>query len=202
MIAWCNFAILLTASLLALYFYVKSVGPAALEKKIGPKAYGKCGQYRIISSVFMIVMMLNFVAYRFYPLPLPLPRHFPWSWWLSFVIAVVIGAPSGYLMWRGVRDAGEETMVPKKEHRMYKGIYEKIRHPQAVGELPLWWAIAFVLHSPFLVLFSFAYVPAWIYMCIAEERDLVIRYGQAYEEYRKKTGFWFPKRTIGDRKSS
>jgi protein-S-isoprenylcysteine O-methyltransferase Ste14 len=26
-----------------------------------------------------------------------------------------------------------------------------------------------------------------------EEKDLMIRYGKAYEEYRKKTGFWFPK---------
>jgi protein-S-isoprenylcysteine O-methyltransferase Ste14 len=77
---------------------------------------------------------------------------------------------------------------------MYHGIYEKIRHPQAAGELPLWFSIAFILHSPFLLLFSLVFIPAWIYMCVAEERDLVIRYGQSYEEYKKRTGFWFPKR--------
>ncbi len=194
MIAWCNFAILLTASLLALYFYVKSVGPAALEKKIGPKAYDKCGQYRIISSVFMIVMMLNFVAYRFYPLPLPLPCHFPWDWWISALLALLIGAPAGYLMWRGIKDAGEETMRPRKEHKQYTGIYQRIRHPQAAGELPLWWAIAFLLDSPFLVLFSFLYVPFWIAMCLAEEKDLLLRYGSTYARYREQTGFWWPKR--------
>jgi methanethiol S-methyltransferase len=68
-----------------------------------------------------------------------------------------------------------------------------IRHPQAVEEVMLWWVLAFLLNLPFLVLFSFVYLPVWIYMCVAEERDLVIRYGEAYEMYRSQTGFWFPK---------
>jgi protein-S-isoprenylcysteine O-methyltransferase Ste14 len=202
MVGCLNFAVLVICSCLALYFYIKSVGPAALEKRIGEIAYKRCARYRVIASVFMFVMLGNYILYAVYPLPIDFPRTFPWNWWLSFMIAVVIGVPSGYLMWWAVKDAGEETMVPKKEHGMYKGIYEEIRHPQAVGELPLWWAIAFVLHSPFLALFSLLYIPAWIYMCIAEERDLVIRYGQVYEEYRKRTGFWFPRRAKMNKKSS
>jgi hypothetical protein len=35
MIAWVNFAILVASTLLTLVFYIKSAGPAALEKKIG-----------------------------------------------------------------------------------------------------------------------------------------------------------------------
>jgi protein-S-isoprenylcysteine O-methyltransferase Ste14 len=31
-------------------------------------------------------------------------------------------------------------------------------------------------------------------MCKAEEKDLVIRYGKPYLEYRKNTGFLIPKR--------
>jgi protein-S-isoprenylcysteine O-methyltransferase Ste14 len=31
-------------------------------------------------------------------------------------------------------------------------------------------------------------------MCLAEERDLVLRYGEAYEVYRERTGFLLPKR--------
>jgi protein-S-isoprenylcysteine O-methyltransferase Ste14 len=85
-------------------------------------------------------------------------------------------------------------MVLKKEHTLYGGIYEKMRHPQATGELPFWWVIAFLLHSPLLVLYSFVWVPVFIMMCLAEERDLVIRYGKAYEDYRQRTGFLIPKR--------
>lgn len=97
-------------------------------------------------------------------------------------------------MYRGVEDAGEETMRPKREHTLYGGIYTRIRHPQAVGELPLWWALAFPVNSPFLVLFSFCYVPVWYYFCVVEERDLLIRYGAAYDNYRATTGFWLPRK--------
>jgi protein-S-isoprenylcysteine O-methyltransferase Ste14 len=193
MISWCNLGVLIAASLLALHFYIRSVGPAALEKKIGPKAYEKCGHYRTISMVFMIVMVLSFVVYRFHPLPVPLPKNFPWDWWISGVIALSIGVPSTYLMLRGVKDAGEESMRPRKEHTLYGGIYQKVRHPQAAGELPLWWAIAFFLHAPFLAVFSLLYIPFWIAMCLAEEKDLLLRYGDAYAHYREQTGFWVPK---------
>ena len=80
-------------------------------------------------------------------------------------------------MYRGVKDAGEETMKPKREHEMYDGIYQRVRHPQAVAELALWWAIAFIIHSPFLMLFTLFYIPVWYYFCVAEEKDLLIRYG-------------------------
>jgi len=192
-IPWLNFGILIASSFLFTLFYVKSVSPATLERRIGPSAYQRCATYRVISSVFMFIVAVNYILYHWFPLPLPLLRTFPWPWWVSAGIAVLISVPSQYLMIRGVKDAGEGTMKPKREHTMYGGIYTRIRHPQAVGEFPLWWVLAFFMHSPFLVLFSFSYAPVWYYMCVAEERDLLIRYGAAYEEYRNKTGFWLPK---------
>lgn len=193
MIAWINFSILIASSCLFTLFYVKSVSPAALEKKIGGFAYQKCATHRIIASVFMMVVAVSYILYYWFPLPLPLPQTFSWPWWISAVISVLIAVPSSYLMFRGIKDAGEETMRPKQEHEMYGGIYTHIRHPQAVGEFPLWWVLAFLAHSPFLVIFSFIYVPVWYYLCVAEEKDLLIRYGTAYEEYCTRTGFWLPK---------
>ena len=108
-----------------------------------------------------------------------------------------IGVPSGYLMYRGLKDAGEESLAPKKEHGLYGGIYERMRHPQAVGELPFWWVFAFALHSPFLVVFSFVWVPIFYATCLVEERDLVLRYGEPYEAYRRSTGFVVPKLRVG-----
>jgi len=54
-----------------------------------------------------------------------------------------------------MKDAGSETISPKKEHTLYKGIYNRMRHPQAVGETSYWWVFSFFLNSPFLVLISF-----------------------------------------------
>lgn len=195
MIALLNFGAMIAASFLFSFFYVRSVSPAAREKTLGDVAYARCARDRSISSLLMLVVAANYVLYYWYPLPLPIPRTFPWDWRVSAATAVLIAIPSAYLMYRGAKDAGEETMRPKKEHRMYGGIYEKIRHPQAVGELPLWWVIAFLVHSPFLVLFSLVYVPVWYSWCRAEERDLLLRYGVAYQEYMDQVGFWFPKRT-------
>jgi protein-S-isoprenylcysteine O-methyltransferase Ste14 len=193
MVAWINLATLVVSAPLFLVFYAKSVRPAALEIEIGEAAYRRCARYRSVAAVLMFVASANYVVYYFYPLPVGLPRTFPWSWWVSAVVAVLIALPSGYLWCRGVRDAGEETMVPKKEHTLYGGIYERIRHPQAAGELMMWWVMAFFLHSPFLALFSPVWVPIFCAVSLAEERDLIIRYGAAYEAYRQSTGFFLPK---------
>jgi protein-S-isoprenylcysteine O-methyltransferase Ste14 len=192
-IAWLNVVVLLLSGLLTLYFYVKSVGPAALEQKIGEAAYRRCVRYRIVASVFMTIALINYVIYVFYPLPISLPRIFAWGWPVSIAMAILIAIPAGYVWFRGMKDAGEETMIPQKGHTLYEGIYTKIRHPQALGECPYWWVIAFLLNSPFLALISFIWVPIFLAMCWAEEKDLVIRYGEPYVEYRERTGFFFPK---------
>ena len=194
MIAWINLAVLVVSAMLFLTFYVRSAGPAALEKRIGERAYATCTRYRIIASAFEAVAVVCYVVYFFYPLPVPLPRVFPWPWWISALIALLIAVPSGYLMWRGLKDAGEESLFVKKEHTMYGGIYKRIRHPQAAGELPFWWVFAFLLHSPFLAVFSFIWVPIFVIICWAEERDLLVRYGEEYEAYRARTGAVWPKR--------
>ena len=179
MITWINFTILLLATILTVFYYVKSAGPAALEQKIGPSAYTRCTRYRALSAVFMT---------------LPLPRVFPWPYWLSALIAIVIAIPSGILFAWGMKDAGEETMLLKKEHQLYSGIYQKIRHPQAAGEVWYWWVFAFLCNSPFLAIYSFIWLPLFHLMSKAEERDLLLRYGKDYQIYMKNTGMYFPKK--------
>jgi protein-S-isoprenylcysteine O-methyltransferase Ste14 len=192
-IAWINVAVLVASTVLVLVFYVLSVRPAALERQIGPKAYKRCTIYRFIAGLLMGLTMGNYIVYFFYPLPIPLSQTFPWPWWVSALIAVAIAIPAGYLWIRGMLDAGEETMVPKKEHTMYGGIYLKIRHPQAAGEVWYWLVFALLLHSPFLALYSLVWIPVFVLMSLAEERDLLLRYGDAYRAYMETTGFWLPK---------
>ena len=193
-IEWINIIVLVLATFLFLYYYVKSVSPAQLEQKIGDAAYPKCKTYRLIAGAFEGVTIINYVLYFFYPLPLGLPLVLPWLWSVSVLIAILILIPGLYIMFIGIRDAGEETLEPKKEHTLYDGIYETVRHPQAIGESTLWFPFAFFLNSPFLVLYSFIWFPIFYIMCIAEERDLVIRYGTPYLEYRDRVGFLIPRR--------
>jgi protein-S-isoprenylcysteine O-methyltransferase Ste14 len=191
---WINIIILIISSVLFLYFYVQSVSPAQLEQKMGEAAYPKCKTYRIIASVFEGVTVVNYIAYFFYPLPIGLPLLLPWDWWVSALLGIIILIPGLCLMFIGVKDAGEETLEPKKEHGLYTGIYEKIRHPQAIGESLVWFPIALFLNSPFLILFSFLWIPIFYTMCIAEERDLILRFGQPYLDYRDRVGFLIPRK--------
>ena len=197
-IDWVNFLVLVMSTALMAHFYIKSVKPAALEKAIGESAYSKCKQYRIIASAFEVVAIVNYLIYYFYPLPIDFPRLLPWEYWVSVVTGFVILTPSLTLMFKGLRAAGKESLEPMREHTLYGGIYETLRHPQAVGEAFIWLAISFFLNSPFLIMYSFLWFPIFYVFCLAEERDLVIRYGQPYLEYRDRVGFLIPKRKRKD----
>ena len=194
MFEWINFITLIISTILMAFFYIKSVGPAALEQKIGEKAYVRCGRYRIIASIFELIAIINYAFYFFLPIPIPIPQFFPWLYWISFILGLVILIPCLYIMLKGVKDAGREALFPSKEHVLYKGIYEKIRHPQALGEVFLWWVAALLLNSPFLFLYSIIWFPLFYWFSKAEEKDLEIRYGQAYTDYKKRTGIFLPKK--------
>jgi len=198
MLGWLNFAVLVISSIAFSVLYMLSVRPAHLEQKIGKKAYRRCGQYRLIGMIPMGIASLNYVLYHWYPLPIdPLPARFSWPYWVNIVIAAIIGIPAMVLMLWGVRDAGKEALVPDKSHTMYGGIYEKIRHPQAVGEAPIWIVMALLVNSPFLAIFSLLYLGVWYWWSVEEEKDLLLRYGQAYADYRARTGMFWPKRQRG-----
>jgi protein-S-isoprenylcysteine O-methyltransferase Ste14 len=194
MIAWINFSVLLIATVLFLFFYIRSVSPAGREMISGPVAYRWCFYNRLLSGAFELVITGNFILYFFFPLPTPLPDRFPWAWWISLFIAGLIGIPATILMVAGMRAAGEETLRPKKEHTLYGGIYTRLRHPQALGEVFLFPVMAVLLHSPFLTLFSLIYFPIFILICYAEEQDLLLRYGEAYAAYCQRTGAFWPKK--------
>jgi hypothetical protein len=101
--------------------------------------------------------------------------------------------PSLILMAIGLRDAGDEALRPRPEHALYGGIYRRIGHHQAAGEVFLWWAIACLLRWTFLVVFSFVYIPIFLIMRRAEEQDLLLRYGRTCAGYCRQTGAFLPR---------
>lgn len=194
MIAWLNLTLLTFSALLFLHFYVLSVSPAALEVVYGPGAYRRCGNYRVVAIGFEVITVINYIVFFYFPVNSPIPQSFPWPWWISIAIALLIGVPAVYLMIVGMKDAGEEAVRPRKEHGMYGGIYAKLRHPQAAGEVFIWLVMALMLNSPFLAVYSLLFVPIFLVMCLAEEKDLLLRFGTPYAEYIRTTGAYFPKR--------
>jgi protein-S-isoprenylcysteine O-methyltransferase Ste14 len=103
------------------------------------------------------VISLSYVLFYFFPSPIL--GELPWKRWLSVLIALLIGIPALLIMFKGIRDSGKEGLSPSKEHTMFGGIYDWVRHPQTSGGVLLWFAIAIGSHSSFLILFSFAWLP-------------------------------------------
>lgn len=183
MLAWINLFVLVLSIFCYVLFYVRSVSPATLEKLMGEKAYDYCAKQRVIAIVFMVITLGSTILYTNLPVENPLPNRYPWPLWVSLVIAAVISLPALWLMGKGMLDAGSEAIRPAKENPMYGGIYEHLRHPQAMGEVLLWFAIAFICHSPFLAVLSLVQVPVFFLLCFAEEQDLLVRFGDDYAQY-------------------
>lgn len=187
-----NFSCYMAASFAACWLYVRSVSPAQLERRIGEKAYTRCARYRTGSIILMLIAMINFVLVRSFPFTRCIPGKFSLPEWLSFSFAVIIAVPSLALMITGMQGIGGETLAPNKRNKLvHKGIYAHIRHPQAYEAL-LWPAVAFGLHSPLLLILSLPWLLLEAIMVMAEDLDLVVRFGETYLKYKEKTPAFLP----------
>jgi len=207
MCRWLNLGVLLASTVVYVWLYVLSVGPARREQYLGERAWDLCRRYRKLVFIPMTTYLISYGLFIAFPPDVGLPRWFPWPWWVSLGVAVVLGVPFGILFGKAARAAGGESLRPDKDNPMYGGIYERIRHPQATGEHGLWVLMGLASHSPFLALFSLVWIPAAWIMSRAEERDLVIRFGRPYRDYMERTGMFLPRRkpvrqSDGDRPSN
>ncbi|MFX0205646.1 MAG: methyltransferase family protein [Candidatus Hodarchaeota archaeon] len=193
LIPWVNLLSLHISALMFSYFSIVSVMPVTREEKRGEKAWKECYWFRIVMSVFAVIMVINTILWIWFPVPI-----FNWKIhpdpFFGFIIGVIITIPCGVILVKAMQDGGEEHMKPSKETKLHGGIYQHIRHPGVWGEMPLYIVIALLINSFFLVIwmiiFVILYVPFYIYF---EEKDLVKRFGAPYIEYREKTGALVPK---------
>ena len=166
--------------------------PVTREEVRGEQAWEECAQLRNISFVFAGIMILNAIFWFWFPIS-------ELAWVLSpdplfgIIIGIIIGIPCCILMIVAMRDAGKEMSAPQKGIPMHGGIYKRMRHPGALGEMPLYVVIALLVNSLFLtiwmILFVLIFTPIHIHY---EEKDLLKRFGEQYAEYRKTTPAFIP----------
>jgi protein-S-isoprenylcysteine O-methyltransferase Ste14 len=113
---------------------------------------------------------------------------------IPMILGIIMTIPFSMIMLKALKDGGKEHGAPYKETKMHNGIYQHIRHPGALGEMPLYVILGIFLNSWFLViwmtLFILIYTPLAIHF---EEKDLIKRFGEEYIEYKKQTPALFPK---------
>lgn len=158
-----------------------------------PVSYGSM-LYRIISIAALVLHFLSFLLYKAFPAFPGIPADFAWNRWFSIITAAVVGLPAAVVWIRGIIDAGPETIAVKDGQISARGIYQKIRHPQALGKMAFPLVIALLLNSPFLVLFSIVWIPAFFFLCHIEEKELALHLGQEYLSYKDSTGFFAPRK--------
>jgi protein-S-isoprenylcysteine O-methyltransferase Ste14 len=191
-IAWFNLLSLHVSALLFAYLTTLSVMPVTREEMVGEAAWKECAKLRSISFLFAGIMILNTILWIWFPIP-------ELAWILSsnplfgIITGIIIGVPCFIIMMIALRDAGMEMHAPQKETQLHGGIYKKLRHPGAVGEMPLYVVIALFVNSLFLTFWMIAFIsiftPIHLYY---EEKDLLKRFGDEYAEYRRNTPAVFP----------
>ncbi len=193
--SWINFILMNINALAFSILSIVSVIPVTLSKRYGEKAWRICYYLRIGMSIFIFFMIANMILWVWFPID-------SISWkiheriWVGMVIGSIIIIPCSILIYFALRDGGEEHMKPEKDRELFSGIYNYVRHPGVIGEMPLYIATGFFVNSLFLVIWSIIFV--FLYTAIyipVEEKDLVKRFGIKYVEYRKRTGAIIPKLT-------
>lgn len=73
------------------------------------------------------------------------------------------------------------------------GLYARIRHPLYLATVMGFAAIAFIYPFPIVITFVLCMIAYTLIGAFFEERKLIIQYGDAYRNYRKRVGFILPK---------
>lgn len=163
------------------------------EEKYGEESWVKCGLYRKLAIIPASTQILSLILWFFYPIKPEMWNIFNSPLW-AILIALIIVLVFAPIMIKGTKDAGKETMVPSKETQMYGGIYRYIRHPQTLGEWPIFLAMGVITNSWLMVIESVLFFVITLPIMIRiEERDLIKRFGEPYRDYQKETGALLPR---------
>ena len=92
---------------------------------------------------------------------------------------------------------GRGTPVPVVPTRrlITSGPYKYCRNPMAFGTLLLYIGLSLIFNSisAIFILVALVLVPLLLFIKIVEEKELEIRFGHEYTEYKEKTPFLIPR---------
>lgn len=169
-------------------FASRTRGNETIEKRIGL-------QEKILLPGMLVAGLLFPVLYLFTPLfsfaDYVLPE---WAHWIGLIV-MIFGL---WLFWRSHADLGvnwSATLEMRKGHEIIKhGIYKRIRHPMYAAIWLFSIAQALLLNN---WLAGWAVVGVFLLMYLmrtpVEEKMMLDRFGQDYENYMAETGRLFPR---------
>jgi protein-S-isoprenylcysteine O-methyltransferase Ste14 len=125
-----------------------------------------------------------------------LPR-FGGSW--SLIVSIALFAAGlfvvGWTLFQFVKNHGTPVPVSPPQKLIISGLYAYVRNPMALGVFLLLEGTGFLLGSIFTIVI-FAPLPVIIYGLLikaVEEKELEMRFGEEYRQYKKRVPMFFPR---------
>ncbi len=123
---------------------------------------------------------------------IPIPRSF------GMILVYITGAVALLTVANlAIRGLGAPFAIALSRRLATNWLYARTRNPMVLATLAWLVAVGLWLQSTlFLVWVLVLVAPAWIvYLKLYEERELEIRFGEAYREYKAKTSFLWPRKS-------
>ncbi len=164
-------------------------GEAILRRNEGAAAM-------LLRAALALPLMLSFLAYMINP---------SWMAWSSMAlpawtrwVGVGIGFVCIPLLWSLFSSIGSnisETVLTKKDHRLIMtGPYGWMRHPLYTVAMALFFSYSLIASNWWMLTFTAVGLVMIIALVIPkEEAELVAKFGQEYEAYRKRVGKLVPR---------
>lgn len=112
------------------YTYTLSIQPMKRSEKYGDKAWVDCKKFRSIGGLAEFISIGTLILWIWFPLPLGNEWIISSNIWIGAIIGLCILIPGTYLLLRGVKDAGSETLSPSKDTEMYGGFINILDTPK------------------------------------------------------------------------
>ena len=191
MFRWLILATFVPTLTISAYFRARA---RRLSGTIPRRAEG--GAAMALRAIVALPLFLSIVAYVISP-PLldwsaiDLPDTVRWIG----AVAGLLCIPSAWWLFRSIGANVSETVLTKEHHQLVTiGPYRWVRHPlYATGGLLLIAAGLMASNWFVLLLAVVALVLVRIVVVPAEERNLIARFGDAYRDYRRRTGALLPR---------
>jgi protein-S-isoprenylcysteine O-methyltransferase Ste14 len=123
-------------------------------------------QFRQITEFFNIQLILEIVS-------------------ITFIVLALL------LLGLSLKDSYPEFYSPQFEQRLFGGIYNRIRHPQALSVILIWFSISLLLNSVLLLIITVISSVILYFITHQEEKDLIARFKEDYIRYKYLVpGFW------------
>jgi len=184
-------------AILAIAFVISATFRAKARKISGTIARREEGVWAVVlRGVLALPLFLSFTAFAINPDWMqwsffPLPNWLRWT-------GLAIGALCVFFLWWVFASIGSnisETVLTKKDHQLVtSGPYRWIRHPLYSGALLAFFSLSLVASNAFMA--GLIVIGAILFVSVViprEEEHLVAKFGEAYLEYRKRTGGLLPR---------